>query len=214
MSGNEGDKHQIHELSRGQLITWVAVGIVILLVGGNYLRGQLSSAGSVAVPARTSTIESRRGGSEADDVRIKVHVAGAVVTPGIYELEDGERTADAVEMAGGTLPEADLDMINLAARLSDGQQVFVPRKGEVPVAAAGSTANAGMAAVGNGNQPININTATAAQLEQLDGVGEKTAQKIVAYREEHGGFASIEELMEVPGIGPAKFEGFKDSVTV
>lgn len=201
-------------ISRRQLITWAVVGLIILAVGGNYLRGQLSKQGSAALLARTSTVVDTELTVGEKDEPIKVHVAGAVSAPGIYELEEGDRVADALESAGGPLPDAAMDSINLAAVLMDGQQVFVPLAGQAGSAPAVAGGAATASPPLSGDQPINLNTATAEQLEQLDGVGEKTAAKIVTYREEHGGFASIEELMEVPGIGPAKFEGIKDSVTV
>lgn len=188
----------------------------MLLVGGNYLRGQFSAATSAPMLARTGTVAAVRSVKD-DSSPVKVHVAGAVNLPGVYELDDGDRVADALTAAGGPLPEAALDSVNLAAVLIDGEQIYVPAVGQGQPAAAGAPAggvSVGSSAGAGGNRPININNATVDQLEQLDGVGEKTAEKIIAYREEHGGFASTEEIMEVPGIGPAKFEGIKDDISV
>jgi competence protein ComEA len=198
-------------LSRQQLIAWAAVGLVILLIGASYLRGQLSSPVREEPAAVTLGIKEDR-----TSARLKVHVVGAVAHPGLYEIEPGSRVADALEKAGGATPAADLNQINLAAKLADGQQLIVPEAGaSVAVGTGGAGSGAGG---GSGtpaaNQPININTATADQLNVLDGVGPKTAQKIIEYREANGGFKSAEELLEVPGIGPAKFEQIKNQVVI
>lgn len=197
------------ELSRRQILAWAAVGMIILLVGGNYLRSHLTSGSTPESGFSAATI----GLKEEGPTELKVHVAGAVVRPGLYTLKPGQRAADAIELAGGPTPAADLGQVNLAARLADGQQLVVPEKGMPPPAAGAGSAATGTGTGGSGG-PVNLNSATLEQLEQLDGVGPKTAQKIIDYREAHGGFKSIEELMEVPGIGPAKFEGIKDQVTV
>lgn len=198
-------------LSRQQVIAWSAVGLVILLIGANYLRGQLShsAAGETAAVVTVGVKEDRPS-------RIKVHVTGAVAHPGLYEIEAGARIADALQLAGGPSPSADLNQINLAAKLADGQQVAVPERGAVAGAGGGGNAPAAISGSPSGSSglPINLNAATVDQLENLDGVGPKTAQKIIEYREAHGGFKSIEELMEVPGIGPAKFEQIKGQVSI
>lgn len=199
-------------LSRQQLIAWAAVGLVILLIGANYLRGQLSSPVREEPAAVTLGIKEDR-----TSARLKVHVVGAVAHPGLYEIEPGSRVADALEKAGGATPAADLNQINLAAKLADGQQLVVPEAGAAGVAAGAGGTGSG-AGGGSGtpavNQPININTATAEQLTALDGVGPKTAQKIIEYREANGGFKSVEELLEVPGIGPAKFEQIRNQAVI
>ncbi len=141
-----------------------------------------------------------------------VHVAGAVQRPGIVSLESGDRVVDAVEAAGGARPEADLNQLNLAALVVDGQQIRVPVEGEVlaaplvspPIGAPGSTA-AG---------PTNVNQATASELEELPGIGPSLAAAIVSWREEHGRFSAIDDLTEVPGIGPAKVAQLADHVSV
>lgn len=144
-----------------------------------------------------------------------VQAAGAVVRPGVYRLPDGARVADLVDAAGGPAPDADLDRVALAARLVDGQRVAVPRQGEpadvAPVAGAPGTAAApGSTPVG----PVDLNRATAADLERLPGVGPATATAIVAYRDRQGPFRSVDDLTEVPGIGPAKLAALRDLVTV
>lgn len=195
-------------LTRQQMIAWGAVGLVIILVGANYLRSHLSTAGREEVPAVTMGLKEERNTSSA---RLKVHIIGAVARPGLYEAEPGSRVADALALAGGPTPTADLNQVNLAAKIADGQQLVVPETGAAGTAATGA---GGLGASGAAGQPVNLNLATLAQLEELDGVGPKTAQKIIEYRDSHGGFKSIEEMMEVPGIGPAKFEQIKGQVVV
>jgi competence protein ComEA len=137
-----------------------------------------------------------------------VHVAGAVVSPGVYRLGDGARTVDAISAAGGVRGDADVARVNLAARLSDGLRVYVPMIGEVAVPLVdGST---GAAEQG----PVNLNSATADQLDDLPGVGPATATAIIAYRRDHGPFVSVEQLLEVRGIGPSKLEQIRSLIVV
>ncbi len=143
---------------------------------------------------------------------IRVHVSGAVRQPAVYELSPGSIVQDAVNAAGGPTSDADLDAINLAVELRDQQQVYVPRQGETspPPPVSGSDSASG----GSGGAPVNINTATAAELETLPRIGPTMAQRIVDYRQTEGPFQTVEDLQNVPGIGPATFEGLKDLVTV
>lgn len=150
-----------------------------------------------------------------------VHVAGAVRSPGVYRLEPAERVHAAIGAAGGPTPEADLDGLNLAAPLADGQRIYVPVTGEVDPATvpsgppgdeASSRSAAGAATESSG--PIDLNTATAQELDTLPGVGPATAAAIVDDRERHGPFASVADLERVPGIGPAKLAAVADLVTV
>lgn len=135
-----------------------------------------------------------------------VHAAGAVQRPGVYELPAGSRVTDLIDAAGGPTADADVDQLNLAAPVSDGERVYVPRVGEVvTVAAAGAEAPTG---------PLNLNTATLEQLDELPGVGPATAQAIIDERDRRGGFTSVDDLLDVRGIGPAKLEGLRDLVTV
>lgn len=149
--------------------------------------------------------------SSTTATELVVHVAGAVASPGVFELPPGSRVADAVAAAGGATAGADPNALNLAAPLADGDRVAVPVMGEAPVVAdAGVSHGAGDRTAG----PVNVNTATAADLEGLPGVGPATAQAIVAHRESNGPFASIDDLEAVRGIGPAKLEALRSSVTV
>ena len=145
---------------------------------------------------------------------ITVHVAGAVKNPGVYRLKYGARVNDGVIAAGGATSVANLDVINLATVLNEGEQIYVPKRGEKPHtitnrpqsgggAGGGATGGAGGGASG-ATQIININLASATELEQLPGVGPATAKAIVAYREKNGAFLRVEDLLKVRGIGPAK----------
>jgi competence protein ComEA len=151
---------------------------------------------------------------------VVVHVAGAVVSPGVRRLPLGSRVTDALDAAGGALPGADLPRINLAAPLVDGQQVYVPRPGEpLPVTAGpGATGGTGPAGDASGQAGtgalIDLNTATAEQLDTLPGVGPSTAAAIIAHRDENGPFTSVDQLIDVRGIGEAKLEQLRDLVSV
>ena len=147
---------------------------------------------------------------------ITVHVAGAVNNPGVYRLRYGSRVNDGVVAAGGATTTANLDVINLATVLNEGEQIYVPKRGEKPHtitgrpqvggATGGATGATGGATGANGGvlQMININLASVVELEQLPGVGPATAKAIVAYREKNGAFLRVEDLLKVRGIGPAK----------
>jgi competence protein ComEA len=138
---------------------------------------------------------------------IAVHVAGNVLKPGVYDLPGDARVVDAVRLAGGATAIADLNAINLANPLNDGQQVYVPAVGEkVPPSSNGLSAGGdGTGSATNSVEyPININSADAALLDELPGVGPATAQAIVTYRDQNGPFANVNGLEDVPGIGPAK----------
>ncbi|MEE8392567.1 MAG: helix-hairpin-helix domain-containing protein [Anaerolineae bacterium] len=143
---------------------------------------------------------------------IRVHVSGAVQQPAVYELPTGNIVQDAVNAAGGPAPDADLDHINLAVELRDQQQVYVPRQGETNPPPPVSGGGAGDEGTTGGL--VNINTATAAKLETLPRIGPTMSQRILEYREANGPFETIEELENVPGIGPATFEGFENMITV
>jgi len=153
---------------------------------------------------------------------VVVHVAGAVRRPGVYRLRGGSRAIDALRRAGGATPAGNPHGIDLAAKLADGVQVVIPPRapggGGAAVAAAGGAQAAGGASAGTGasppaaSGPLSLNSATAEQLDGLDGVGPETARKIIAYRVEHGGFGSVDELDRVPGIGAKKLAGLRAQV--
>ena len=157
-------------------------------------------------------------GSTVPSTEVVVHVVGAVLAPGVQRLPTGSRVIDAVEAAGGAAPDADLSRVNLAAVLADGQQVVVLRPGEAPPTAAGAGPADPGAADGAGGEgdgaPVDINRASAAELEELPGVGPATAEAIIAHRDQHGPFASVDDLLDVRGIGEAKLEQLRDRATV
>jgi competence protein ComEA len=137
-----------------------------------------------------------------------VHVAGAVRKPGVYRIAGDGRVIQAIRLAGGPAPTADLGLVNLAAPLQDGQQVLVPRR--ATTAAAGApVATAGTAAAG----PLSLSSATAEQLDTLDGIGPTLAARIVGWRGQHGGFSSVDQLLDVPGIGETRLEALRGKVT-
>lgn len=146
--------------------------------------------------------------------RVVVHVAGAVRTPGVYSLDGAARVDDAVRAAGGPVGDADLDGLNLAALLVDGQRVYVPVTGEVDPASVPDGVPAATGGAGAPTGPIDVNRATASELETLPGVGPATAAAIVDDRERNGPFASVDDLDRVSGIGPAKVAALRDLVTV
>lgn len=190
-----------------QAMTVAAVVAAVALVGWFLLRQPPRPPAEAAmVPVTAGATTTTSSGN------VVVHAAGAVVAPGLYTLRAGARVADLLAAAGGPTAEADLDRLNLAAPVIDGAQVFVPRIGE-PVPTAGSTGgvvDGGAATAG----PVDLNLATAAELESLPGIGPATAAAILAEREKRGGFRAVEDLLDVRGIGPAKFEALRDLVTV
>jgi competence protein ComEA len=139
---------------------------------------------------------------------ILVDVAGWVRRPGVYEFEEGARVIDAIDAAGGARPGALLESLNLAAPLADGIQILVPRRGETVSPPASGGAVAGVAGL------INVNTATTTELEELPEVGEVIAQAIVDFRTESGPFTSVDQLLDVSGIGDATLENIRELVTV
>lgn len=184
----------------------LAVGLFVLAlvaVGIRHLRPEHPAALAVApIRAAASSASARPRAAPA----VVVDVEGAVRRPGLVRLPPGSRVADAVARAGGTARHADRSGVNLAAPVSDGQQVVVPRAG----AAVGAPAAASGPASATG--PVSLSSATAEQLDTLPGVGPVTAQKIVDYRSQHGAFHSVDELDAIPGIGPARLADLRGLV--
>jgi competence protein ComEA len=191
---------RIPALSRRQLFGAAAAVVVLLLFAIRHLGG-----GGSAAPAVTPLPAPARAKPAAAKLLV-VDVAGAVRRPGLYRLRSGSRIDDAIAAAGGSTAKAQLDSVNLAAPVADGEQVVVPGRGTAAAApgapAAGSSPSA----------PLDLNSATLEQLEALPGVGPVTAQKILDYRQSHGAFHSVAELQGVPGIGPAHMAQLKGLV--
>jgi competence protein ComEA len=208
-------------LSRSQLLLYGALAVALLLLGARWIRsgdareassgdGESSSyaqSGAASDPGGSSdTFAAGPGGED-----VVVHVAGAVRDSGVYRLPAGSRVTDAIERAGGPAASADIDAINLAARLADGQQVVVPARAKSPVVAGGAAGpSAGGGSTGSSPEaPISLGTATIEQLDTIEGIGPVTAQDILDFRDAHGGISDIEELDQVSGIGPATMEALR-----
>ena len=204
------------ETTRTQLAVYAIALCAIAWLGARYLgRDDAPAAAPQAagLPAPGDGIAvGREGGG-----RVTVHVAGEVRRPGVYRLREGARVQSAVRAAGGATSRAQLDAVNLASKAQDGRQIVVPRRvpaGAGPPAAVGGPAAGAAPAHGMTEQPIDLNTATLEQLDTLDGVGPATAQKIIEFREEKGGFGSVEELGQVPGIGEKRMAAIRERVRV
>lgn len=173
-------------------LQYTVIGVAVLLAVGGLLWFGWPSA---QVPIAESPVV-----VVADTGRLKVHVSGAVVTPGVVEVHAGARVADAVAAAGGATAAAELGAMNLAAPVRDGDHIAVPTVDE----------SNGRAALASG---LDLNSASASELEALPGVGPVLAERIVEFREEHGRFNSPEDLLDVPGIGEAKLSQFREEIS-
>ena len=208
-------------------IYYVLGGLCLLAVGIYYLAsrggsGEVLNNGEVLVETNNSVVEPTPAPAQEvepaatpEPPRLIVHIVGAVNSPGVFQLPEGARVIDVLEMANGATEDADLVRVNLAAPISDGMQIIIPREdeevGEVFVLPGNSGTGSGGTGAGG---RINVNTATAEQLQQLPGVGPSLSQTIVNFREEHGNFATVDELINVSGIGSATLERLRDLVTV
>lgn len=222
------------ELSdRNQVMAVLALAAVLVLAGV-WVYGKSRPAPVIVREAGAGGVSAAQGGgpgaktaatAEAEST-IAVHVAGAVRRPGMVRVPKGARVNDAVVLAGGPVAGADLDAVNLAAKLSDAQQIVVPRKGANPAGGVGGTGSAGQAAAsgsavaGAGQQSggasaggkVDINRATVTDFDALQGVGPVIAQRLFQYRTEHGRFGRVEDLQQVDGIGPKKFAQLREQV--
>ena len=187
------------------------------LTSGAAAEPSLTAEASAPAPVPDPTSTTRPGG--AVTTALVVHAAGAVVAPGVYLMDTGSRVADVVAAAGGMAADADADVVNLAAPVADGQRVYVAHRGRpVPsvVAPDAAVAAAGTAADVTGSAapvPVDLNAATAAQLDALPGVGPSTAAAIIEHRTQAGRFTSVSQLLDVPGIGEAKLAALRKRVT-
>jgi competence protein ComEA len=228
-SGVEGAsfRDRLRGLDRRELIGLVVAAVVVVSGAGFwYVRSlpsqvRVESAGGES-PGSGFGASPGPGASATPSATVPagpvvVHVAGWVVHPGVYELPGGSRVVDALDQAGGAKPGADLRSINLAAVLVDGEQVLVAKAdggGTSGVSGGGGAGSGGSGGSGGPGELVNINTATFDQLLGLPGVGEVLAQRILDYRTEHGPFGSVDELLNVSGIGEAKLADIMPKVTV
>lgn len=198
------------DLTPARLIAGLLVVVGIVAAGYVLLRPAPAPSPEVSLPFADPGAAAGSSSSTTAASTVFVHAAGAVNRPGLYQIPADARLADVIDVAGGPAPDADLNRVNLAAPVEDGQQVYVPRVGEPAPAIAAGGGPAGGASTG----PVNLNTAGPAELEALPGVGPAIAQAIVTHRDEHGDFRSIDDLLEVPGIGEAKLAQLRELVTV
>jgi competence protein ComEA len=189
-------------LSRRQLFGGAVAVAVLLVLVVRHLGGGGAAAPTVTpvrVPSRPAAVAAKL---------LVIDVAGAVRRPGLYRLRSGSRIDDAIAAAGGANAKAQLDTVNLAAPVADGEQIVVARRGATASGAAATPPAAGSSP----SAPLDLNSATLEQLEALPGIGPVTAQKILDYRQQHGAFHSVDELQGVPGIGPAHMAQLKGLV--
>jgi len=189
----------VYDSPRSTVVIWVVAAAVAVFALVRLLGGGDEAAPPVSIDGATSSGQAR---NERPD--LYVHVAGAVRRPGLLHLPSGTRVATALDRAGGPTRRADLTLVNLAAPLQDGQQIVVPVKGPAGNAAPGAAAPPGA--------KVHLSSATAEQLDEIDGLGPTLAERIVEYRDAHGGFRSIEELAEVEGIGEKRLATLRDAL--
>lgn len=176
----------------------------------------VSKAGDNQIDNAGASIEEKKSASkqprEKEAQMLFVHVAGAVAHPGVYQVKEGSRVIDALGAAGGALKVSDANVLNLAAKVCDGQKIYVPRKGESVPAQVEEAA--GLSASLETGAKVNLNMATMEQLDALPGIGPSTAKKIIDYRNKSGPFKRVDGLKDVDGIGAKKYEQLKDLLCV
>jgi competence protein ComEA len=205
-------------------VIWYRIGI-----GGASAGESGAAPAAVSTTAPSTTLDDPTptsagagvGRAKGAPATVAVHVAGAVNHPGVVELHPGARVIDAVEAVGGAQPDGDLDRLNLAAKVSDGERVYVAKVGQSDPGVIGDSATgAGTGGTGDGSTggvvggKVNLNTATQAQLEELPGIGPTYAEAIIAERQRRGGFTSVNDLRSVHGIGDKRFAELAPLVTV
>lgn len=213
------------------IIILLALGLAVgalLWWQGRTESGLAWEAGAAPGPGDAPETPGPVGGSSAAVVEtpLVVHVAGAVLHPGVYSLDEGSRVIDAVQAAGGVTGRADVDVVNLARAVADGEQVYIPTREQTRAgtavgggwsgAGSGAWSGTGSGGAGSGwggTNKVNLNTATQVQLEALPGIGPALAVRIIEYRTQHGPFSAPEELLSVSGIGDKKLAELLDLIT-
>ncbi len=201
-------------MERRELLGLVAIAVLVVVGAALWYARSL--------PGRVSVELSGQGGSRGSAIRgspspspspILVYVAGWVRQPGVYQLHQGDRVIDAIRLAGGARRRADLASVNLAAFVTDAQQITVAKRGAVGASGLGGPSSGGPSS-GGSDPLINLNTATLEELESLPGIGPSLGQRIIDYRTEHGPFRSVEDLLNVSGIGDKRLADLRSKVTV
>ena len=204
-------RERLEELAGSRRDAVLAAGVALVGVVIGILLWARGTPPQVAPPAESPPAATRaRAVPSKPAPRVVIHVAGAVRRPGLYEIDAEARIADAIDLARGPLPRADLDALNLAAPVADGQQIYVPARGETVPAAAAPTSSS---SPGAASTVVDVNTADQVTLETIPGIGPVTALAIIEYRETNGPFESVAQLLEVSGIGPATLEAIRPYVS-
>jgi competence protein ComEA len=193
-------------VEQARLIRWIVAAAAALVVGAVVFVGWRSSGRPVELDLPRATPATAPAGTATSSPAATAHAAGAVARPGVYKLPPGARVTDLLDAAGGPVGDADLDQLNLAAAVGDGERIYVPHRGEALPAAAGAHQETG--------GPVDLNRATAEQLDALPGIGPATAKAIIDHRTKNGRFRSVDDLLEVRGIGDAKLADLRDKVKV
>jgi competence protein ComEA len=199
----------VGERSAQNVLVWLVAAAVAAFALWRLLGAGADGGGSpVRVDRGPPRVDPGRRAGSSRASEVYVHVAGAVRRPGVVRVSSGARAATAVARAGGPTHRADLTAVNLAAQVEDGQQVIVPARGAAGTSVGGSALQPGAP----GAPKLSLGSATADQLDELDGIGPTLSERILEYRTEHGGFGSLEELREVEGIGEKRFESLREAL--
>lgn len=185
-----------------KIIIGIAIVIAIVVIGLYFYK---ESKNDYTYDETLAVTQENEEVTEEENEEITIHIIGEVKYPGIVILKSGQRIVDAIEAAGGETEEADLNKLNLAQILNDGDKIYVPNKTDEIEDYKDTTGE---------SSTVNLNTATLEELTSLPGIGESTAQKIIDYRKQNGKFKTVEDLKNVSGIGESKFDNIKDKITV
>jgi len=218
------------KLKNPRIISFLSIALILSAICATFLYTKKQKNEIISEIYSEESVEEAEIKEEEISEKIIVHIDGEVNNPGVYELQKEARIDDAIEVAGGLTASADLNEVNLAYKISDGVKISIPRKDEVKVIKKSSVVNKTKKVVSSTtigvtkseevssssgeSGKVNLNTATISQLDTLTGIGPATAQKIIDYRAQKGGFNSLDELKSVKGIGEAKFNKIKDSIEI
>jgi len=206
-------------LSNQEKITIILLLVVIIIGGGIVLSKNINKEDNFTIN-RASDISENNTVIQKEIPSVIIHITGAVKNPGVYQLKSTDRIVDAVKIAGGETEEANLDLINLAALLKDGQKIIVPYKtysetgDETNTNSYKNVESVYSSSSVSTSAKININTANANMLQALSGIGPVLSERIIEYRNQNGFFGVIDDIKDVSGIGEKKFEGIKDLICV